>query len=91
MGGDFQHGVGRSGFARRRKEIAKWNAAQRHRKRGLAMTPVKFGISFTKGLLNQAGALVLIYKDGTVNENLYSQNTKLTSITGSGMMLNFLK
>jgi len=36
----------------------------------LAMTPVKFGISFTRGLLNQAGALVLIYKDGTVQETM---------------------
>ena len=34
-------------------------------KRGLAMTPVKFGISFTASFLNQAGALVLVYRDGT--------------------------
>ena len=40
-----------------------------HRKRGLAITPVKFGISFTTTHLNQAGALVLLYQDGTVQVN----------------------
>lgn len=58
-----------SDFARRRAAIADWNAAHPHHKRGLAMTPVKFGISFTFTLLNQAGALVLIYQDGTVQVN----------------------
>ncbi len=58
-----------SHFDTRRAEIAKWNAANPHRKRGLAMTPVKFGISFTLTHLNQAGALVLIYQDGTVQVN----------------------
>ncbi len=38
-------------------------------RRGIAMTPVKFGISFTNTLLNQAGALVHVYKDGTVQLN----------------------
>ncbi len=54
---------------KRRAEISAWNAAHPHRKRGLAMTPVKFGISFTVTHLNQAGALVLIYHDGTVQLN----------------------
>ncbi len=58
-----------SGFARRRVEIAEWNAAHAHCKRGLAITPVKFGISFTVTHLNQAGAFVLIYQDGTVQVN----------------------
>ena len=40
-----------------------------HVKRGLAITPVKFGISFTTSFYNQAGALVLIYKDGSVQVN----------------------
>lgn len=53
----------------RRQEIASWNAAHPHAKRGLAMTPVKFGISFTVTHLNQAGAFVLIYQDGTVQLN----------------------
>ena len=58
-----------SAFENRRAEIAGWNAEHPHRKRGLAMTPVKFGISFTLTHLNQAGALVLIYQDGTVQVN----------------------
>jgi xanthine dehydrogenase molybdopterin-binding subunit B len=53
----------------RRGEIEKWNAIHPHRKRGIGMTPVKFGISFTVTHLNQAGALVLIYQDGTVQVN----------------------
>ncbi len=58
-----------SALEKRRKEIANWNAEHPHRKRGIAMTPVKFGISFTLTHLNQAGALVLIYQDGTVQVN----------------------
>ena len=53
----------------RRAEIAAWNASHPHTKRGIAITPVKFGISFTVTHLNQAGALVLIYQDGTVQVN----------------------
>jgi xanthine dehydrogenase molybdopterin binding subunit len=53
----------------RRKEIADWNSAHPHHKRGIAITPVKFGISFTVTHLNQAGAFVLIYQDGTVQLN----------------------
>jgi xanthine dehydrogenase molybdopterin-binding subunit B len=54
---------------RRRAEIAVWNTTHPSRKRGIAMTPVKFGISFTVTHLNQAGAFVLIYQDGTVQLN----------------------
>ena len=43
--------------------------AAAHVKRGLAITPVKFGISFTTTFFNQAGALVLVYRDGTVQVN----------------------
>lgn len=50
----------------RRREIERFNGAHPHRKRGLAMTPVKFGISFTFTPFNQAGALVIVYKDGSV-------------------------
>ncbi|MFJ2754684.1 xanthine dehydrogenase molybdopterin binding subunit [Nocardioides sp. NPDC087217] len=52
--------------ARRRAEIADFNARHPHTKRGLAMTPVKFGISFNLTAFNQAGALVHVYKDGSV-------------------------
>src|ERR1017187_795706 len=58
-----------SEFEKRRVGIEKWNSDHPHCKRGLAMTPVKFGISFTLTHLNQAGALVLIYQDGTVQVN----------------------
>jgi xanthine dehydrogenase molybdopterin binding subunit/xanthine dehydrogenase small subunit len=57
------------GLERRRGEIAAWNQAHPGVKRGLAMTPLKFGISFTVTHLNQAGAFVLIYLDGTVQVN----------------------
>lgn len=55
-----------SDYSRRRQEIAQFNAAHEFRKRGIALTPVKFGISFTTTFLNQAGALVHVYTDGTV-------------------------
>ena len=56
-------------YARRRREIAAFNANSRFVKRGMAMTPVKFGISFTKTESNQAGALVHVYSDGSVHMN----------------------
>jgi len=55
-----------SHFDARRKKAAAFNAKHAHQKRGIAITPVKFGISFTTGFLNQAGALVLVYRDGSV-------------------------
>ncbi|MER2536153.1 MAG: xanthine dehydrogenase molybdopterin binding subunit [Rhizobiaceae bacterium] len=56
-------------YARRRREIAAFNANSRIVKRGLALTPVKFGISFTATHYNQAGALVHVYTDGSVHLN----------------------
>jgi xanthine dehydrogenase large subunit len=50
-------------------QIASQNRGSQHHKRGLAFTPVKFGISFTTSFFNQAGALVLIFKDGSVQVN----------------------
>jgi xanthine dehydrogenase molybdopterin binding subunit/xanthine dehydrogenase small subunit len=58
-----------SDFAARREQLRTWNAQRPNRKRGLAITPVKFGISFTTTHLNQAGALVLLYQDGTAQVN----------------------
>ena len=55
-----------SGYRTRRAAVTAWNADNAVIKRGLALTPVKFGISFTAPMYNQAGALVHIYKDGTV-------------------------
>jgi xanthine dehydrogenase large subunit len=58
-----------SRYRERRSEIAEWNAASPVIKRGIAITPVKFGISFTATLFNQAGALVHVYTDGSVQVN----------------------
>ena len=58
-----------SEFEARRAQLREWNNVHRDRKRGLAITPVKFGISFTTTHLNQAGALVLLYQDGTAQIN----------------------
>ena len=56
-------------LAARRAAIAAFNESHRHSRRGLAFQPLKFGISFTNAMLNQAGALVLIYSDGSVQLN----------------------
>ena len=58
-----------SDFERRRAQINADNASISERKRGIAITPVKFGISFNKTDYNQAGALVLIYTDGSIQLN----------------------
>ena len=58
-----------SDFHARRDAVRAWNAANRTVKRGLAYSPVKFGISFTLTHLNQAGALVHVYRDGSVMLN----------------------
>jgi len=58
-----------SNYRERRKEIAAFNASSPIMKRGIALTPVKFGISFTLTHMNQAGALVHVYQDGSVHLN----------------------
>jgi xanthine dehydrogenase large subunit len=58
-----------SNYSQRRKQITEWNAKNTLIKRGIALTPVKFGISFTATLFNQAGALVNVYTDGSVQVN----------------------
>jgi xanthine dehydrogenase large subunit len=58
-----------SRFDARRSDVAAFNTQHDQVKRGLAITPVKFGISFTAAFFNQGGALVLIYRDGTVQVN----------------------
>ena len=58
-----------SEYAARRNAVTEFNASHEFYKRGIALTPVKFGISFTTTFLNQAGALVIIYNDGTVLVN----------------------
>ena len=56
----------RCDYHARKAEVARWNGQNTLLKRGIAFSPVKFGISFTLTHLNQAGALVQIYTDGSV-------------------------
>lgn len=78
-----------SEYFQRRKAITDFNAKSKYLKRGLALTPVKFGISFTTSFLNQAGALVNIYQDGTVlvnhggTEMGQGLNTKMLQVAAS--------
>ncbi|WOI55514.1 xanthine dehydrogenase molybdopterin binding subunit [Palleronia sp. LCG004] len=58
-----------SDYRARRQAVAEWNAGNEVLKKGIALTPVKFGISFTLTHLNQAGALVHVYQDGSVHLN----------------------
>ncbi len=83
-----------SDYVERRKQINQFNSINQFTKRGLAMTPVKFGISFTTSFLNQAGALVNIYRDGTVlvnhggTEMGQGLHTKILGIVASELGLN---
>ena len=80
-----------SDYANRRKEIEDFNARHKWRKRGLAIIPTKFGISFTALWLNQAGALVHIYHDGSVllahggTEMGQGLHTKMTMIAADAL------
>ncbi|HNW98506.1 MAG TPA: xanthine dehydrogenase molybdopterin binding subunit [Bacteroidales bacterium] len=65
----FERLIESSAYYKRRKEIDAFNNKNKFFKKGIALTPVKFGISFTTSFLNQAGALVNIYTDGTVLVN----------------------
>lgn len=62
----WQKTLDNGGIADRKREIAAFNAAHPNTKRALAVTGIKFGISFNLTAFNQGGALVLIYKDGSV-------------------------
>ena len=53
-------------LAKQKEECAKFNAEHKYRKRGVCMTPLKFGIAFTFSPLNQGNCLLHIYKDGSV-------------------------
>ena len=85
-----------SDYYNRREAVNKFNKENKYLKRGLALTPIKFGISFTTSFLNQAGALVNIYKDGSVMVNQggtemgQGLNTKIRQIAAAelGITLN---
>jgi xanthine dehydrogenase large subunit len=80
-----------SGFEARLAGASAFNARSPHVKRGVAITPVKFGISFTTSFYNQAGALVLIYRDGSVQVNHggtemgQGLHTKILQIAADGL------
>ncbi|CZR53194.1 probable xanthine dehydrogenase [Phialocephala subalpina] len=78
-------------YAERREAVTKFNATHKWKKRGLAIVPTKFGISFTALFLNQAGALVHIYHDGSVlvahggTEMGQGLHTKMTMIAAEAL------
>lgn len=82
-----------SDFDARFAEIEAFNAAHDDKKRGIAITPVKFGISFTATFFNQAGALVLVYRDGSVQvshggtEMGQGLHTKMLQVAASALGL----
>lgn len=80
-----------SSFESRREEINRFNESHDYVKRGLAITPMKFGISFTATFMNQAGALVVIYRDGSIQVNHggtemgQGLHTKIAQIAADGL------
>ncbi len=84
-----------SGYRSRRTAIAAFNATSEVLKRGLALTPVKFGISFNLVHLNQAGALVHVYGDGSVlvnhggTEMGQGLNTKVAQVVAHELGVDF--
>ena len=89
----YQQVLDECDYARRRGEIDAFNARHKWRKRGLAIIPTKFGISFTAVFLNQAGALVHIYHDGSVlvahggTEMGQGLHTKMTMIAAEALQV----
>ena len=75
----------------RRQAVASFNAQSKYRKRGLALVPLKFGISFTATMLNQGGALINVYQDGSVSVNHggtemgQGLNTKMAQVAADGL------
>jgi len=80
-----------SGYWKRREAVNAFNKTHTKRKRGLALVPLKFGISFTATMLNQGGALLSIYMDGSVSVNHggtemgQGLNTKMAQVCADGL------
>ncbi len=87
----------KSNYKKRYSKIKKFNLKNKYLKKGIAITPVKFGISFTTTHLNQAGALVHIYTDGSVHLNHggvemgQGTNTKIAQLVANELGLPFEK
>lgn len=82
-------------YRQRRKDILAFNATSPILKRGIALTPVKFGISFTATWYNQAGALVHVYNDGSIHLNHggtemgQGLNTKVAQVVAEAFQVDF--
>jgi len=93
----FNRLIKKSNYKKRYFKIKKFNLNNKHLKKGLAITPVKFGISFTTIHLNQAGALVHVYTDGSVHLNHggiemgQGTNTKIAQLVANEFGLSFNK
>jgi len=78
-------------YDERRLEVQSFNEKHTHRKRGFSLVPLKFGISFTATMLNQGGALLNIYQDGSVGVNHggvemgQGLNTKMAQVAADGL------
>ena len=78
-------------YRERRDSVNAFNKVNKRRKRGLALVPLKFGISFTATMLNQGGALLNIYMDGSVSCNHggtemgQGLNTKMAQVCADGL------
>jgi xanthine dehydrogenase large subunit len=78
-------------YRERRDSVNAFNKVNKRRKRGLALVPLKFGISFTATMLNQGGALLNIYMDGSVSVNHggtemgQGLNTKMAQVCSDGL------
>ncbi|HEV8312177.1 MAG TPA: xanthine dehydrogenase molybdopterin binding subunit, partial [Burkholderiaceae bacterium] len=87
--------VATSDYTARREQIAAFNATSPVLKKGLALTPVKFGISFNVQHFNQAGALVHVYNDGSIlvnhggTEMGQGLNTKVAQVVAHELGVNF--
>ena len=87
----------KSNYKKRFQKIRKFNQKNKFKKKGIAITPVKFGISFTTIHLNQAGALVHIYTDGSVHMNHggiemgQGTHTKIAQLVSNSLGLPFEK
>lgn len=87
----YQQVLQESSYASRRAAVSAYNASSKWKKRGLAIIPTKFGISFTAIFLNQAGALVHIYHDGSIlvahggTEMGQGLHTKMTMIAAQAL------
>jgi xanthine dehydrogenase large subunit len=80
-----------SNYRARRASVSAFNAKSKYRKKGVALVPLKFGISFTATMLNQGGALLNIYMDGSVSVNHggtemgQGLNTKMAQVAADGL------